>query len=267
MTSHPLDGPKATAAQPDDADVEEMLRAEARAVDDMVFTHDTDDFMHRLAHRIAEQAARPPRVRRAVFDADDGAVEDGRGREAPLPPPAQPPAIARHDMARPRSRRARRKRPTPLMRRELLSSPPATRAYLLGACETVLCNAEDTHLELYERDGARTFACMLYLLGRRHSAVFWWGFAAGADDALAAHLLATHYAIDDTTLKQARIWRWYARFLGYRGRRHLPQLVQDCDRPRERIASELATNYPWPTDLRTFIDQPLPLDLFRLCSH
>ncbi|UDM05522.1 hypothetical protein [Streptomyces longhuiensis] len=248
MTSHhPLDAPGPTADARDETDVEEMLRAEARAVDDMVFTHDTDDFMRRLAHGIADQAALPPRVRRAAAPADGD-----RARE---------PSTARHDMVRPRSRRTRRRRPTPVVRRNPLSDPRVTRAYLLKVCETVLCTADEEHFELYESDGARTFACMLYLLGRRHSAVFWWGFAAGADDPLAAHLLATHYAINNTSLQKARVWRWYSRLLGYRSRRHLPHLIQDSERPREQIAADLATNYPWPQVLRTFIDNPRLIEM------
>ncbi|RVU29014.1 hypothetical protein EOT10_04035 [Streptomyces antnestii] len=245
MSNHRLDELNADHSA-DDLDVEELLLAEARVVEDMVSTHDTADFMSRLAKRIAAETPRPPRVRRATGGDSD------RGRE---PATAQPPT-ARHDAVRPRSRRARRRRPLPIVHRNLLSHPRATQTYLLEVCETVLCSQEHEQFDLYERAGARTFACLLYLLGRRHSAVFWWGFAAGADDALAAHLLATHYAIDNTGLNQARAWRWYARFLGYRRRRHLPQLIQDIAPPRDQIAADLVTNYPWTDIMRTFIDNP-----------
>ncbi|MFD7677472.1 hypothetical protein [Streptomyces sp. NPDC060187] len=247
---HPA--PRPQTSNLDDTDIEEVLQAEARVVDDMLRTHDTDDFMRRLARRLTDQAATPPRVRRAA--AESGT--DWRVETVPVPSPAQPPNSLRRDTVRPRSRRARRRVPTPISGRSPQSDPRATRAYLLDVCETVLCDTEDSRFDLYDRDGARTFACMLYLLGQRASAVFWWGFAAGAEDPLAAHLLATHYAIDDTSAKEARVWRWHARLLGYRSRRHLPHLIQDNDRPKEQLAADLASFYPWPQITRAFLDAP-----------
>lgn len=168
MTSqHCPDSLGSRAAEPDEADIEEVLRAEARVVDDMVLTHDTDDFMRRLAHRIADQAEQSPRVGRA---ASENPVE--RSEETA---PTAPPTTARHDAVRPRGRRARRRRPTPVVQRDLMADPRATRAYLLDVCETVLCDVQEDEFDLYECDGARAFACMLYLLGRRTSAIFWWG--------------------------------------------------------------------------------------------
>ncbi|MFD7590883.1 hypothetical protein ACFV84_36195 [Kitasatospora sp. NPDC059811] len=41
---------------------------------------------------------------------------------------------------------------------------------------------------------ARVVGCLMYLLGQSPWAEFWWGVAAGADDELAAHLLAVHFA-------------------------------------------------------------------------
>jgi hypothetical protein len=32
----------------------------------------------------------------------------------------------------------------------------------------------------YDATGACAFACLLYILGRRDSALYWWRFAAGA---------------------------------------------------------------------------------------
>ncbi|MGW6489646.1 hypothetical protein [Streptomyces sp. NPDC055056] len=249
MTSNHQPAPRPDTKSLDESDIEEVLHAEARAVEDMLRTHDTDDFMRRLAHRITDQATSPPRVRRAVID-------DFTDHRPDTAPPAQPPKAQRHDPVRPRSRRARRRGPTPITGRNPQSDPRATRAYLLDVCETVLCDTEDSGFDLYDCDGARTFACMLYLLGRRASAVFWWGFAAGAEDPLAAHLLATHYAIDDTSAKRARIWRWHARLLGYRSRLHLPHLIQDNERPKEQLAADLASIYPWPQITRAFLDAP-----------
>ncbi|MFF3584554.1 hypothetical protein [Streptomyces mirabilis] len=46
----------------------------------------------------------------------------------------------------------------------------------------------------YDPRGARTFACLLYTLDRRESALYWWRFAAGREGPLAAHLVAAHHA-------------------------------------------------------------------------
>ncbi|MGW6143699.1 hypothetical protein [Streptomyces sp. NPDC055140] len=120
-----------------------------------------------------------------------------------------------------------------------MADPRATRAHLLDVCETVLRDVQEDEIDLCECDGALAFACMLYLLGRRTSAIFW-GAPQAPTMHFAAHLLATHYAIDDACFNNARAWRWYARLLGYRGRRHLPDLIQDSQRPQEQVAAELA---------------------------
>ncbi|MEV7797239.1 hypothetical protein AB0O68_35695 [Streptomyces sp. NPDC087512] len=43
-----------------------MLHAEAQQLHDQYDSHDTDDFLRRLAVRIAQDAARSPRIARAV---------------------------------------------------------------------------------------------------------------------------------------------------------------------------------------------------------
>jgi hypothetical protein len=43
-----------------------------------------------------------------------------------------------------------------------------------------------------EPEGAVVFACLLYLVGREEGAEFWWKFAAGGGDYIAAQCLALH---------------------------------------------------------------------------
>ncbi len=60
--------------------IEDLLHAEAQQLHDQYDSHDTDDFLRRLAVRIAQDAARPSRIARAVTDA--------------APPPASAPRRA-----------------------------------------------------------------------------------------------------------------------------------------------------------------------------
>ncbi|MDQ1492678.1 MAG: hypothetical protein QOJ23_5192 [Actinomycetota bacterium] len=68
--------------------------------------------------------------------------------------------------------------------------------------------------EQCDEAGARTFGCLLYCLNQHEDAVFWWRFAAGAGDRLAAHCLAVHHAADGTHI-DARLWRAIARTMGF----------------------------------------------------
>ncbi|MEV7602933.1 hypothetical protein AB0O91_36765 [Kitasatospora sp. NPDC089797] len=60
----------------------------------------------------------------------------------------------------------------------------------------------------FSRDGAaaRGAGCLMYLLGQPQWAEFWWGVATGADDELAAHLLAIHYA-GTGCQERASVWQ------------------------------------------------------------
>ncbi|MGW5284478.1 hypothetical protein ACWERI_34350 [Streptomyces collinus] len=242
--------------QPADTEreVEELLRAEARAVSDLVSLHDTDDFMQRLARRITERASEPPRVQRE--EAADAAPVTGPSLPQ-VAPPATHSTAYRHDTVRPALRRPRRRRPSPVVRRDPTAHPQATRAYLRSVCEDVLRSADVDRLDLFGHDyeddaAARTFACLLYIIERRKSAVFWWGFAAGAGDPLAAHLLATYYAIDDTTTPQARAWLCFSRLLKYHAPLHAPRPIQDT----ARLADGMAR--PWTDELRNFMTADPP---------
>ncbi|MFJ1562589.1 hypothetical protein [Streptomyces mirabilis] len=224
--------------------LEDLLRAEAQALHDQYDGHDTDDFMRRLAVRIAQDAARPPRVTRAVLAPAP--------RPPQLPPPAAAPAPSRPTETRPRTRRGLRRRPTPILTQDPATTPTAVVDHVRRLCEMVLrSNDIDSLADFaahYDPRGARTFACLLYTLDRRESALYWWRFAAGGEDPLAAHLLAAHHAAVGVS-PDARLWRTQARMLGFTRDRHFPQPV----RPSTHLAEGFARTVPWGTALSTFI--------------
>ncbi|MFE2943336.1 hypothetical protein ACFXKG_30430 [Streptomyces sp. NPDC059255] len=224
--------------------LEETLRAEAQVLHDMLGTHDTGDFMSRLATRIAQDAARPPRVR------------SESGPAAPPPSFTAQPQRSTH----PRYRRQPRRRPTPIVTSDASAHPSAVLAHVRQLCDTVL-RSDDVHALTafdtdYDQAGARTFACLLYTIDRRESALYWWRFAAGAGDPLAAHLLAAYHAAVGS-VPDARVWRAFAGMLGYSAL-NLPQPSQTST----RIAQGFAHQAPWGTQLREFMtfDQ-LPAEL------
>ncbi|WEH37252.1 hypothetical protein PZB75_30145 [Streptomyces sp. AM 4-1-1] len=182
--------------------LEETLRAEAQVLHDMLSTHDTDDFMQRLFARIDQTPTRPQRVQIGPAD--------------PSP----------HRSTRPAIRRGIRRRSAPFTGSDPADRPAASLDHVRRLCETVLLADGITTLMAafdhdYDAAGACAFACLLYILGRRGSALYWWRFAAGADDPLSAHVLALYYA-GAGPLPAARVWCAYSRFLGYTADRHLP---------------------------------------------
>ncbi|MGV9762080.1 hypothetical protein ACWDUC_40690 [Streptomyces tricolor] len=222
--------------------LEELLRAEAQALHSQYDDHDTADFMHRLAVRIAQDAARPPRVARAAIAPPPA---------HPAPPTSAPPAPSRPTTHKPRTRRGPRRRPTPIVVQDPATTPTALVDHVRRLCETVLRSNDIDSLADFAADydprGARTFACLLYTLDRWESALYWWRFAAGAEDPLAAHLLAAHHAAVGIS-PDARLWRAVARMLGFNDR-HLPQPV----RPSTELAEGFARTVPWTSALNTFI--------------
>jgi hypothetical protein len=206
--------------------IEETLRAQAQVIADMLSVHDTDDFMRRLAARIDQDAGRSSRPRR------EAAPGTGPGGDAPgsWPPTAATAAPSsyrhpRHRMTRPAFRRLRR-RPTPLVPVDPAARPAAVLDHVKRLCEAVvraddsgrLMAAFDAH---YDGAGARSFACLLYIVGRQEGALYWWRFAAGTGDPLAAHLLASYHAAVGTP-PDARAWYGFARWLGFRVEQHIP---------------------------------------------
>jgi hypothetical protein len=257
--------------------LEDIFRAEATALHRQFADHDTDDFMHRLAVRIAEEAAKPARVQLAPATESCAAAPTGQDGEAvtehstvPLcltqvAAPAQtPPARTTRPNAPSRGQRFRRglrRRPTPIITTDPTTTATAVIAHVRRLCEVVLRSNDIDRLADfaadYDQAGARTFACLLYTLDRRESALYWWRFAAGAGDPLAAHLLAAHHAAVGRS-PDARLWRAFARMMGFTTDRHLPQPV----RPGTDIAEGFAYSVPWDKEMRTFMQSPdLPREL------
>ncbi|MFJ4320586.1 hypothetical protein ACIP46_35675 [Streptomyces lavendulae] len=248
--------------------LEEMLAAQAQALHRQYDDHDTTGFMRRLSHHINEEAQRPPRVRLANQPFDPGSESEAQA-EAPAPPfrtqvtPPAPGPEARTrapSSARPRAaRRPMRRRPTPILAPEPAVSPAAVLAYVQKLCEVVLASEDVGRLETFDEDydqaGARTYACLLYTLGKNESALYWWRFAAGAGDPLAAHLLASHHAAVGVT-PDARVWRAFARMLGFRAEHHVPKPVHT----QTTLAENFAVSVPWDRERQSFL-QGFPKDL------
>ncbi|MFC7794146.1 hypothetical protein [Streptomyces cinereoruber] len=250
--------------------LEDLLAKQVRYLREQADRHDTDDFMDRLATRIAEESRRPARVSYAVTDTVQRRTADRPDTDTParpasqLPPPAPCPGAATTHPGgptRPVHRRVRR-RPTPIVTSDPAASQFAVLAYIQVLCENVLRSDDiDTLADFaadYDEAGARTFACLLYSLDRRESALYWWRFAAGAGDPLAAHLLAAHHAAVGQS-PDARVWRASAQMLGFTDQ-HLPQPV----RHSTEIAEGFARALPWDTEMSVFMGSArLPQELAR----
>ncbi|MFC9734341.1 hypothetical protein ACFWGM_32820 [Streptomyces roseolus] len=245
--------------------LEDLLAKQVRYLREQANRHDTDDFMERLATRIAEESRRPPRVSYAVTDTIQRPDTDTPIRPtSQLPPPApSPDPRSAHPggPTRPLHRRVRR-RPSPIIASDPAASQFAVLAYIQVLCENVLRSDDiDTLADFaadYDEAGARTFACLLYSLHRRESALYWWRFAAGAGDPLAAHLLAAHHAAVGQS-PDARVWRASAQMLGFTDQ-HLPQPV----RHSTEIAEGFARTLPWDTEMSVFMGSArLPQELAR----
>ncbi|MFH8894497.1 hypothetical protein [Streptomyces sp. NPDC017949] len=240
--------------------LEEMLKAQAQALHHQYDDHDTTDFLRRLAHHINEEAQRPPRVRVAAQPYESGAETPARGPALALQsrmqvtPPAQgPEARTRtHRAVRPLPRRPLRRRPTPIVPSEPGVSSAAVLSYVRRLCEVVLASKDIDRLETFDADydqaGARTYACLLYTLGKNEGALYWWRFAAGAGDALAAHLLACHHAAIGLT-SDARVWRAFARMLQFSTERHVPEPVHT----ETALAENFAISVPWDRERQSFL--------------
>ncbi|MFI8348038.1 hypothetical protein [Streptomyces sp. NPDC085596] len=160
--------------------------------------------------------------------------------------------------ARPRSRR---RRPTPINPFDLKASQSFAFSYVTELCSTVLRSAEIDTLEAFAADydeaGARTFGCLPYSLDKRESATYWWRFAAGAGDALAAHLLAAHHAATGPNA-DSRAWTAFSKMLGFTPDRHIPQPV----RQHTELAPNFARELPMRAATRVFLRHPrLPVGL------
>lgn len=242
--------------------LEEMLRAQAQALHGQDGDHDTGDFLRRLAVRIHEEAKRPPRVRLAP-PGGDYAQNDVPSESLRAPAhqtltqvaaPAQAPPVQSRTQSsvRPQARRPVRRRPTPIVPPDPGVTPAALLAHVRRLCEVVLRSKDVERLtsfrEDYDEAGARTYGCLLYTLGKRESALYWWRFAAGAEDPLAAHLLASHHAAVGLT-PDARVWRAFARMLGFTTGHHVPEPVHT----ETVLAEDFAATLPWDSERHAFL--------------
>ncbi|MFB6437454.1 hypothetical protein ACFCVY_11805 [Streptomyces sp. NPDC056411] len=215
--------------------LEDLLRRQADALRAEFADHDPVAFTERLAARIADGTGQDPEP-------------IPRGAVAGIRPTPVRPALARG---------RRRRRPTPLLTPAIPCATVLAEARRL--CHIVLRSQDIDTLGAFAADydaaGARTFGCLLYTLDKWDSALYWWRFAAGAGDELAAHLLAVHHAAVGRST-DARLWRAIARMMGFALERHLPLPV--------RGTSELAQGFARTCDrsLRTFLQQNhLPREL------
>lgn len=236
--------------------MEHILRAQAQTLHDQLDDHDTGDFMHRLAVRIAREASR------TTQDPDpiprEGPAAPANELNAPQPGPRRPPAPSA--LSRLPRRRSTRRSSASLAASGQTTSSSWVIEHIRELCEAVLrsddVNTLNDFADDYDQVGARTFACLLYTLGRHDSALYWWRFAAGAGDPLAAHLLAAHHAAAGHN-PDARLWRTFARMLGFAGH-HLPQPV----RARTDIADHFARTVPGNPQQRRFMQSArLPCEL------
>ncbi|KPL35657.1 hypothetical protein JI76_01355 [Streptomyces anulatus] len=245
-----------------------LLAGQADAIRAQVLRHSTEHFMQRLAARIGADARSPAPVGyvpagSAAMALDPYPAESGD--IAQLSPPAATPAphtLRPGGRARPRPRT--RRRPTPINALDSGKSQYLAFGYVTQLCTTVLRSAEIETLAAFAADydaaGARTFGCLLYSHDRRESAMYWWRFAAGAGDPLAAHLLAAHHAaIGPTT--DSRAWIAFSVMLGFCPDRHVPRPV----RHRTELAGSFASEIPTSDAARSFLrHRNLPPGLARL---
>lgn len=226
--------------------------------------------MQRLAARLASEAKRPSRVQYAsagpAADADALYPEETTEITQLAPPTAGPSPRTVRPEGRPHLQpRTRRRRPTPINTFDPKASRYLAFSYVIELCNTVLRSAEIDTLEAfaanYDEAGARTFGCLLYSLDKRESATYWWRFAAGAGDPLAAHLLAAHLLAAHHAATgpnaDSRAWNAFSRMLGFKPDRHVPQPV----RHRTELAANFAREIPLRQEARIFLRPRLPAGL------
>lgn len=259
------EGPDQSLGEEGTEDAMELLARQAESIRAQVMLHSTEHFMQRLAARLASEAKRPARVQYAsagsAADAGTAYPEETTEITQLAPPTAGPsPQTVRPD-GRPRLRmRSRRRRPTPINPFDPKISQYLAFSYVTELCSTVLRSAEIDTLDAFAADydevGARTFGCLLYSLDKRESATYWWRFAAGAGDPLAAHLLAAHHAATGPNA-DSRAWKAFSKMLGFKPDRHVPQPV----RHRTELAPNFAQEIPVRQEARIFLRPRLPAGL------
>lgn len=255
-----LPGPSQQPDAPQDpsvASVTRLMARQAEAIRAQALHRSTESFMQRLAAQVALDARRPARVQYASAGSAISSDDDYTGEAEEIiqvaPPASSPVPRTERPRGHARSRpRSRRRRPTPINPSDPAKSQYLAFGYVTGLCSTVLCSAEIETLDAFAADydeaGARTYGCLLYSLDKRESATYWWRFAAGAGDALAAHLLAAHHAAIGPNA-DSRAWDAFSRMLDFRPESHVPQPV----RHRTELADRFTRELPVPNEARRFL--------------
>ncbi|MFD6275043.1 hypothetical protein ACFWFI_05645 [Streptomyces sp. NPDC060209] len=248
----PTDDPQ----DPSVAGVTRLMARQAEAIRAQALHRSTESFIQRLAARVALDARRPARVQYASAGSPASSGDRYTGEDEEIiqvaPPASSPVPRTERPSGHARSRtRSRRRRPTPINPSDPAKSQYLAFGYVAGLCSTVLCSVEIETLDAFAADfdeaGARTFGCLLYSLDKRESATYWWRFAAGAGDALAAHLLAAHHAAIGPNA-DSRAWDAFSRMLDFHPDRHVPQPV----RHRTELADKFARELPVRNEARRF---------------
>ncbi|MFE9427735.1 hypothetical protein ACFYNO_32760 [Kitasatospora sp. NPDC006697] len=200
-------------------DVHELLQLESAEIERVFEDHDPWAFVGRLAQRIADGDGSP--AARAVIRS-----ERAPASTRPAPAARAPQKRAQHDPV------------TAAARGDL-------RRDLEHLCASVAGEAEAAELAGFLDgidqvvEGATVFGCVMYAIGRPEAAELWWGVAAGAEDELAAHCLAVHYAATGQP-DRAEVWRSQAAEEITPGRLPMPvRLPGDPAEIARALASEI----------------------------
>ncbi|MEU7151252.1 hypothetical protein AB0B79_05640 [Streptomyces sp. NPDC039022] len=109
----------------------------------------------------------------------------------------------------------------------LLPPPVHSERELQRLCEDAVTVPEvkallERFLTDFDPSGARVFACLLYLADRADHALFWWRFASGAGDGLAAYCMALRSSAHGEK-RQLSTWTRYIRDLAFDPEQHWPR--------------------------------------------
>ncbi|GAB2607113.1 hypothetical protein GCM10027168_44940 [Streptomyces capparidis] len=197
---------------------EDALNQQGQALQRRMAGWDMEAFLHRLEERIIAEAPaceEPPAAE--IGEPARHPNPDGRA-----PTPARP---------RPRTGEARRHRVLRAVAHRAVAVRLSDDEQLHRLCQDAIAVQEGTDLleqfiATFNPHGARIFACMLYLADRAEHALFWWRFACGGEDGLAAYCLTLHSrAIGDT--HQMKAWSTAACDLRFNPEQHWPQPSRD----------------------------------------
>ncbi|MER6366694.1 hypothetical protein [Kitasatospora sp. NPDC001527] len=159
--------------------IHELLQDDAEELGRELEDHDPVASVRRLAVRIAE-GDRPAPTR--TVGRSERAPVAPRAATAPPASPVRAPQKRDHlDVVAASGRADLRRDLGHLCAAVVSQTPPETFAAPFAGLA-------------YDGGAARVVGCLMYGLGQPLWAEFWWEVAAGADDELAAHLLAVHFA-------------------------------------------------------------------------